>query len=295
MDIVELGKIGVWSWLDHLSANDVAAFTQRAERWGYSALWIPEAVGRDPFALIGYLAARTKRIILATGIANIYARDPMATKAIWKTVSELAPDRFILGLGVSHQHLVQRQRGHEYGKPLSAMRNYLEAMEKALYMGREPEIDAPIVLGALRDKMLQLSASQVQGAHPYLVTPAHTKRARKVIGADALLCPEQMVLVETDETNARKIARANLQVYVGLPNYQNNLKQFGFTDADFAVGGSDRLVDALVCWGEPAKIAAHVQSHLDAGANHVCIQAFRADGRPGPDEVALEVLAGLIL
>ena len=291
---MNLGTIGVWNWLDHLSANEAAEFAQRVEGWGYSALWIPEAVGRDPFALIGYLAARTERLIFATGIANIYARDPMATKAIWKTVSELAPNRFILGLGVSHQHLVQGARGHDYGKPLSAMRNYLEAMEKALYMGREPEQDAPIVLGALRDKMLQLSATAAQGAHPYLVTPEHTKRARSVIGPDALLCPEQMVLAETDETNARKIARANLKVYVGLPNYQNNLRQFGFGDEDFADGGSVRLVDALVCWGEPEKIAAHIQAHLDAGANHVCIQAYRADGAPGADETLLEALAGLI-
>ena len=291
---MDLGKIGVWTWLDHLSANEAIAFTQRAESWGYSALWIPEAVGRDPFALIGYLAARTERIILATGIANIYARDPMATKAIWKTISELAPNRFILGLGVSHQHLVQGARGHDYGKPLSTMQNYLEAMEKALYMGREPEQDAPIVLGALRDKMLQLSATAAQGAHPYLVTPEHTKRARKLMGPDALLCPEQMVLAERNETNARKVARANLKVYLGLPNYQNNLKQFGFTDADFADGGSDRLVDALVCWGDPEKIAAHIQSHLDAGANHVCIQAYRADGTPGADEALLETLAGLL-
>jgi probable F420-dependent oxidoreductase len=291
---MDLGKIGVWTWLDHLRASEAADFAKRVESWGYSALWIPEAVGRDPFALIGYLAARTERLILATGIANIYARDPMATKAIWKTVSELAPNRFILGLGVSHRHLVQGARGHEYGKPLSSMRNYLEAMGKALYMGPEPLQDAPIVLGALRDKMLQLSASAAQGAHPYLVTPEHTKRAREVIGPDALLCPEQMVLAETDETNARKVARANLKVYVGLPNYQNNLKQFGFSDADFADGGSDGLVDALVCWGEPEKIAAHIESHLDAGANHVCIQAYRADGTPGADEELLEKLAGLI-
>jgi probable F420-dependent oxidoreductase len=142
--------------------------------------------------------------------------------------------------------------------------------------------------------MLQLSARAAQGAHPYLVTPEHTKRARSVMGPDALLCPEQMVLAETDEANARKVARANLKVYVGLPNYQNNLKQFGFSDEDFADGGSDRLVDALVCWGEPEKIAAHIQAHLDAGANHVCIQAYRADGAPGADEELLEKLAGLI-
>jgi probable F420-dependent oxidoreductase len=291
---MELGRIGVWAWLDHLGAEEAAAFAARVEDWGYSALWLPEAVGRDPFALIAYLAAKTERIVLATGIANIYARDPMAMKALWKTVAELAPDRFILGLGVSHQHLVQGQRGHEYRKPLSTMRRYLEDMGKALYMGREPARDAPIVLGALRDRMLELSATAVQGAHPYLVTPEHTRRARGVLGPDALLCPEQMVLAETDAGNARKIARANLKVYVGLPNYQNNLRQFGFDDADFTDGGSDRLVDALVCWGEPEKIAAHVRSHLDAGASHVCVQAFRADGRPGADETLLEVLPGLV-
>ncbi len=288
---MNLGKIGVWAWLDHLSAIEAAEFARRAEGWGYSALWIPEAVGRDPFSLIGYLSARTERIILATGIANIYARDPMATKAIWKTLSELAPERFILGLGVSHSHLVSNQRGHDYGKPLSTMRTYLEAMEKSLYMGREPEHDAPIVLGALRDKMLELSASATQGAHPYLVTPDHTKHARDVMGPDALLCPEQMILAESDETKAHQIARANLKVYVGLPNYQNNLRQFGFGDDDFADGGSDRLVDALVCWGDVEKIASHVEEHLSAGANHVCVQAFRSDGKPGPDEALLAALA----
>ena len=291
---MKLGRIGVWTWLDHLHAEEAAGFTRRAEDWGYSALWIPEAVGRDPFSLIGFLAARTRRIVLATGIANIYARDPMTTKAIWKTLAELAPDRFILGLGVSHQHLVSGVRGHDYGKPLTAMRNYLEAVGKALYMGCEPERDAPIVLGALRDKMLRLSATAAQGAHPYLVPPEHTKRARGVLGPDALLCPEQMVLAETDPSKAREIARANLKVYLGLPNYQNNLKQFGFVDADFADGGSDRLVDALVCWGEPDRIAAHIEAHLEAGADHVCIQAFRPDGAPGPDEALLEVLPGLI-
>ena len=292
---MDLGKLGVWSHVDHLSAPEAAAFTQRAEGWGYSALWIPEAVGRDPFALIGYLAARTDRMILATGIANIYARDPMTMKAIWKTCAELAPERFILGLGVSHAHLVSKIRGHTYEKPLTTMRNYLESMKGALYMAKEPAKDAPIVIGALRDKMLELSATAASGAHPYNVTPEHTKRARGVIGPDALLCPEQMVLQETDATKARAIARANLKIYLGLPNYQNNLKQFGFSDVDFADGGSDAIVDALVCWGEPEKIAAHIQAHLDAGANQVCVQAFRNDGAPGADEKLLQTLAGLLL
>ncbi len=291
---MELGKIGIWTWLDHLAADEAAALAERAEGWGYSALWIPEAVGRDPFSLIGFLAARTERMIYATGIANIYARDPMATKAIWKTVSELAPNRFILGLGVSHQHLVSGQRGHDYTKPLTTMRNYLEAVDQALYMGKQPEIDAPIVLGALRDKMLGLAASAAQGAHPYLVPPAHTKRAREIMGPDALLCPEHMVVAETDAAKAREIGRNVLKMYIRLPNYQNNLKQFGFTDEDFQNGGSDKLVDAMVCWGDPEKIAAHLQEHLDAGANHVCIQSFRADGGVGPDEDLLQVLAPML-
>ena len=291
---MDLGKLGVWTWLDGFSGEEVAGFAQRIEAMGYSALWIPEAVGRDPFALIGFLAARTERLILATGIANIYARDAMAMKATWKTLSELAPGRFLLGLGVSHHHLVSGQRGHEYAKPLTTMRNYLEAMDKALFMAREPEQDAPIVIGALRDKMLGLSASAAQGAHPYLVTPAHTARAREVMGTDALLCPEQMVLAETDAAKAREIGRQNLKMYIRLPNYQNNLKQFGFTDADFADGGSDHLVDSIVVWGEPEKLADHIRAHLDAGADHVCIQPFRADGVPGPDEALLERLMELL-
>jgi len=287
----ELGRLGVWTWLDAMSADDAAAFARRVEEWGYSALWLPEAVGRDPFAFIGFLAARTEKLVFCTGIANVYARDPMTMRAIQKTLAELAPGRFVLGLGVSHHHLVHRVRGHEYGKPLSTMRSYLDAMEKALYMGRQPEEDAPIVLAALRDKMLGLAASRTRGAHPYLVPPEHTARARKVMGPDAWLCPEQMILLETDPARARAIARQNLRDYVRLPNYQNNLEQFGFTDADFEDNGSDRLVDEIVAWGDEAAIRARIQAHWDAGADHVCIQPFRADGGPGPDEKLLERLA----
>ena len=287
----DIGRLGVWASLDGLSAPDAAAFAQRLEAWGYSALWTPEAVGRDPFSLIGYLAAKTETLVFATGIANIYARDPMTMKSIHKALGELAPGRFVLGLGVSHEHLVNRVRGHDYTKPLSTMRSYLDSMEAALYMGAEPAEEAPIVLAALRDKMLGLAASRTRGAHPYLVPPAHTARAREVMGPDAWLCPEQMVLLETDPEKARAVARANLKVYIGLPNYQNNIKQFGFTDEDFANGGSDHLVDEIIAWGDEATIRARIQAHWDAGADHVCIQAFRSDGKPTPDETLLEALA----
>ena len=287
----QIGRLGVWTWLDSFSAPETAAFAKRLEDWGYGTLWIPEAVGRDPFSLIGYLAAQTESIVFATGIANIYARDAMTLKAIHKTLSELAPNRFVLGLGVSHAHLVSKVRGHEYTKPLSTMRSHLEAMQGALYMGKEPAEDAPIVLGALRDGMLGLAAQATRGAHPCLVPPAHTAHARKVMGPDAWLCPEQMVLRETDADKARAVARANLQVYIGLPNYRNNLLQFGFEADDFENGGSDRLVDEIVTWGDTDKIRERIQAHWDAGADHVCIQAFRADGAPGPDEALLEDLA----
>jgi probable F420-dependent oxidoreductase len=287
----DLGKLGVWAALDAYPAAEAADFARKLEGWGYTALWTPEAVGRDPFTLLGYLAGQTERLVLATGIANIYARDPMTMKAILMTLSELAPGRFVLGLGVSHQHLVSKIRGHDYTKPLTTMRNYLTAMDKALYMGVPVNETAPIVLAALRDKMLDLAATKTAGAHPYLAPPEHTARARKVMGPDAWLCPEQMVILETDATIARDVARKHLNIYLTLPNYQNNLRQFGFDDGDFANGGSDKLVDALVAWGDEQSIADRIKAHRDAGANHVCIQAFRPDGKATPDLKLLEALA----
>jgi probable F420-dependent oxidoreductase len=171
------------------------------------------------------------------------------------------------------------------------MRNYLEAMEKALYQGPKAKEDAPIVLAALRQNMLRLAAEKTAGAHPYFVPPEHTARAREILGKGPILAPEQMVLLETDASRAREIARANMKIYAGLPNYQNNLKWVGFSDDDFANGGSDRLVDAIVAWGDEKAIAARIQAHYDAGADHVCIQPFRADGVPGPDLRILEALA----
>lgn len=288
---MDIGPLGVWTWLDGFPAAEAAAFAQRLEAWGYSTLWVPEAVGRDPFAFLGYLGAKTSKLVLATGIANIYARDAMTMRAARETLAESTGGRFLLGLGVSHAHLVAGVRKHEYGRPVSTMRAYLEAMEAAIYMGAKPDEEAPVVLAALRPKMLGLARDAARGAHPYFVPPEHTRRAREILGEGPLLCPEQMVLLETDAAKAREIARRNMQVYVGLPNYQNNLKWLGFEDADFADGGSDRLVDAIVAWGDEKAIAERIQAHRDAGADHVCIQPFRPDGQPGPDERVLEIFA----
>ncbi|HSQ00220.1 MAG TPA: TIGR03620 family F420-dependent LLM class oxidoreductase [Candidatus Dormibacteraeota bacterium] len=288
---MQLGRLGVWTFLDLMSGGEAAAFTQRVEALGYSTLWVPEAIGRDPFTLLGYLAARTERLQFATGIANIYARDPMTMRAIQQTLAELSGGRFVLGLGVSHSHLVTGVRGHEYRKPIPAMREYLEAMRGALYRAVEPAEEAPIMLAALRPAMLRLARAQARGAHPYFVTPEHTARAREILGPDAWLAPEQKVLLDTDAARARATARATMQIYLGLPNYQNNLKWLGFSDADIADGGSDRLVDAIVAWGDEQTIADRIRAHHDAGADHVCIQPLRADGVPGPDLRVLEALA----
>ena len=287
----KLGKLGVWSFIDEMTAIEAVTFAQQLESWGYSALWIPEAVGRDPFSIISYMAAGTQKLVFATGIANIYARDAMAMNAIHKTVSELAPERFILGLGVSHAPLVQDIRGHEYQKPVATMRQYLDAMESAFYMAAKAEEQAPILLGALRQNMLKLSAEKVSGAHPYFVTPEHTAWARDILGTNAWLCPEQMVLLVDDADQARKIARSHIATYNGLENYKNNLKQFGFEEKDFEHGGSDKLVDAIVAWGDEETIRHHIQAHWDAGADHVCIQALKNEVERGPDLALLELLA----
>lgn len=288
---MDFGRLGVWTWLDTMPAPEALAFVRRVENWGYGTLWLPEAVGRDPLVLIAWLAGQTERLGFCTGIANIYARDPMAMRSIQQTLGELAPGRVAIGLGVSHAHLVQGVRGHEYRKPVSTMSAYLDAMEKALFMGQQAAEPAPLVLAALRPKMLGLAARRARGAHPYFVPPEHTRRAREILGKGPLLLPEQMVMLETDATKARAAARAAMAMYVRLPNYQNNLRWLGYGDADFENNGSDRLVDAIVAWGDERAIAARVKEHHDAGADHVCIQPLRSDGKPVPDERILEALA----
>jgi probable F420-dependent oxidoreductase len=291
VELSRLGKLGVWTWLDSLGAPEAAEVARRLETWGYSVLWLPEAVGRDPFALIGFLGAGTSRLVFATGIANLYARDPMTMNALRLTLGELTGGRFVLGIGVSHAHLVTGVRKHTYGRPISTMRAYLEAMKGKPYMAPLPPSEPPVLLAALRPRMLRLAKELAQGAHPYFVPPEHTARARETLGKGPWLAPEQMVLRETDRDKARTIARNAMRIYLGLPNYQNNLRWLGYDDHDLQNGGSDRLVDAIVCWGDEKAIASRIQAHLDAGADHVCIQPLRPDGKPGPDFELLEALA----
>ena len=280
---VDLGRVGIWyGAIDALTTPEARRAAQVVEELGFGALWVAEAVGRDPFVSSSILLGATERLAVATGIANIYARDPMTMVAGQKTLAEAFPDRFLLGLGVSHGHLVAGVRKHDYSKPYSYMVEYLDKMDKALFMARGPERDPGRILAALGPKMLELSATRANGAHPYFTTPDHTRLAREALGSDALLAPEQMVVLETDPSEARRIARAGMKIYLGLPNYWNNLARLGFTDEDRADGGSDRLVDAIVVWGTEAQIAARVAEHHAAGADHVCVQVLQ-DGTASPE------------
>jgi len=281
----DMGRVGLWyGGIDALASPQAREAAQEAEELGYGALWLAEAVGRDRFAHAGILLSATERIVLATGIANIYARDPMTMVAGQRTLAEAFPGRFMLGLGVSHAHLVAGVRKHDYSKPYSYMVEYLERMAKARFMAAQPSVEPGVLLAALGPKMLELSANVANGAHPYFTTPEHTAIARETMGPDALLAPEQMVVLTTDADEARAIGRAGMAIYLGLPNYYNNLARLGFDESDWTDGGSDRLVDAIVAWGTEEQIAARVAEHHAAGADHVCVQVFTADPTTAPIE-----------
>ncbi len=290
---MQLGKLGVWAFTDGMTAEELASLALRAEGWGYSTFWMPEARGRNPLAFAGWLLARTRRLIVATGIASIYARDALAMRSAQLTLAELSGGRFLLGLGVSHAHMVEGVRGHSYDpKPVSRMRSYLEQMAQVPYGAPAPAEPPPIVLAALGPKMLELSARMAQGAHPYNVNPEHTAQARRILGPGKWLCTEQKVLLERDPAKARAVARQAIGFYLAAPNYANNLKRLGFTDADLAGNGSDRLVDALVAWGSIDAIRARIREHWDAGADQVCVQALNPDAAQAR-RVHEEVLAQL--
>ncbi len=289
---MDLGKVGIWFFLDAMTAPETAKLAQGIESLGYRALWIPEAVGREPFAHAAYLLANTQHLNLATGIANIWARDAITMAAASKTVAELSGGRFALGIGVSHKPLVTNLRGHAYSKPYSYMKEYLPKMQGALYRAPEPKEPVPVLLAALHPKMLELAATQANGTHTYFVPPEHTAKVRAQIGPKPWICAAQAVILETDAAKARAAAREYMKTYVPrLPNYTNNLKNLGWKDADFEKGCSDALVDAIVAWGTEDRIRDRIDAHLKAGATHVCILPLRADGAPYPDDRAVQAFA----
>ena len=277
---VNLGRVGVWyGGLDLLPASVGLETAREIEEIGFGALWIAEGLGREPFAWAGSLLSATRTIPVATGIASIYARGAVTMAAGRNTLAEAFPGRFLLGLGVSHEIVVEGVRRMDYSRPYSDMAGYLDRMDEVPYRSQLPAVDPGRVLAALGPRMLKLSAERANGAHPYFVPPDHTVEARAILGPDALLAPEQMVVLETDPGEARRIARTYMKMYLERPNYFNNLRRLGYTEDDWSDGGSDRLVDAIVAWGDESAIAHRVKQHHDAGADHVCIQVLPPDPR----------------
>ena len=269
---MELGRVGVWTSALGLQPADEVRRTARAvEEAGFRTVWYPEGVGTNEAMSLGaMLLGWTDQLIVASGIANIYARDATAMANGARSLAEAFPGRFLLGIGVSHAPSVAK-RGGVYRAPIETMGRYLDAMDVAGYRA-SPAGAMPCVLAALGPRMLRLAAERTLGAHPYFVPVEHTRRARETMGEGSLLLTEQAVVLESDASSARARSRSHMQVYFGLDNYRNNLLRLGWPEDDLADGGSDAIVDAIVAWGDVEAIVGRVHEHLEAGADHVCIQ-----------------------
>lgn len=284
-------SVGVWFPTEAMNAREAASFAQRIEQLGFSRLWLGETFGRDPFVHIAHLGAVTERLDFATGIANVYHRHPGVMKQAANTVAEQLSGRVTLGLGVSSPQIVSKMRQIEYGKPLTFMRSYLDAMDASFYASVAPEPAVPVVLAALGPKMLALAAARTAGAHTYNVNPEHTKRAREILGPDAELFVEQKVVLSTDPDKAREAAKKGLAFYRKAPGYRNCWISLGFSE-DEIDSGAPRFLDAIVGWGDESALSQRVQEHFDAGASHVCVQPLDLGGQMGvPDWKAFEALA----
>ncbi|HEY7007733.1 MAG TPA: LLM class F420-dependent oxidoreductase [Jatrophihabitantaceae bacterium] len=252
---IEIGRVGVW-----VGGAPDAELAAGLDELGYGAIWIGSSPGGDLGEVERILAA-TSRIAVATGIVNVWRDDAADIAAAFHRLADSYPGRFLLGIGAGHPEATS-----DYTKPYDALVRYLDGLDA----GGVPKDQR--VLAALGPKVLRLAGERTAGAHPYLVTPEHTRRARELLGSDPLLAPEQHVVLDADVARARALARTALGTYLGLRNYTSNWRRLGFTDADLADGGSDRLIDSVVALGDASRIAARVTEHLQAGADHVCIQ-----------------------
>ncbi len=277
-----VGRVGVWSFaLDELPAGGERQTVAEIEDLGYPSLWIPEGLSsKEIIAHASLLLAASERLTIATGIANMWARDPVALANAARLLADDHPGRFVLGIGVGHSYSTE-VRGSRYERPWSGMRAYLEGMDGAPSSAPEPAHPAPRLLAALGPRMLELAAERTAGAHTYFVPVEHTVAARRTLGAEPVLAVEQTVVLESDPQAARRLARSFATDYLELPNYANNLRRLGFSDEDVAGGGSDRTVDAVVAWGGVDQIVDRVRAHLDAGADHVAVQVVAGAGETG--------------
>jgi probable F420-dependent oxidoreductase len=275
---MDLGPVGIWSGAlrrgDPAVADEAVA---ELDELGFGTIWIPGGTGGDVLDVARRLLSATRRAVVATGILNVWMHDPTEVATEHAALAADYPGRFVLGLGVSHALAVERSH-QVYERPLGKMMAYLDALDA---------IDPPVptgqrVLAALGPRMLALARDRAAGAHPYLVGPEHTAMAREVLGRGPILAPEQMVVLETDPVRARAVARQHLSRYLELPNYTRNLLRTGYVEQDLAGGGSDRLVDGIVAWGDVSAIVGRVKAHHDAGADHVCLQVLLPDAKDFP-------------
>jgi probable F420-dependent oxidoreductase len=273
-----LGRVGVWTFaLDALPAAGVREAVEDIEAIGFPALWVPEGMrSREVFANVSLLLSSSRRLAVASGIANIGARHPFTMELGRRAVSDSFPGRFVLGMGVGHEYQYE-VRGIDYSRPWTRMRDYLDRMDATRSSSPEPGMPAPRMLAALGDRMLGLAAERTAGAHSYFVPVEHTERARKALGPEPVLAVEQTVVLETEPTRARAVGRWFAEDYLQSPNYANNLRRLGYSERDVAGAGSDRVIDATIAWGDVEAIAGRVGAHLDAGADHVCLQVVVDD------------------
>jgi probable F420-dependent oxidoreductase len=271
------GTVGIWTaTLDALAPDRCGEVAREVEQLGYPALWLPEAWGREALTHAGLHLSATTELVVATGIANIWARDAVATANASRTLSAVSGGRFVLGLGVSHQPLVERLRGHDYETPLAHMASYLAALDSVPMFAAEAHQPYPTVVAALGPRMLRLGATAAQGVFTYKVTTEHTAGAREIVG-DAFLCVEQAAVLGGDREEFLRRAHQHLEFYTGLENYRASWRRLGFSDDDFVRGGSERLCDALVVHGGEETILDRVDEHRRAGADHVCLQLLGAE------------------
>jgi probable F420-dependent oxidoreductase len=296
-DAPDLGRLGAWGHLDSLAIEEARAYVRRVDELGFGTLWVPETVGREPFALLGLLAGETSSLRLGTSIVSIWGHDAQTARMASLTLQEATAGRFVLGLGVSHPHLAERLRGHAFERPLTRMREFLEAYRAAVYKGPMPDgwIEPPVILAALRERMLSLAATAADGAFPYLVTPERLAWTRSVLDAAAtdrrpLLAVSMPAVLETDAAAARAAARGYLAPYLRTPAYQAGWEAQGFGPDDWQKPGSDRLVDAMVAQGDVEALRARIAELVDAGADHVAVIPLAPDGTTENVEV-LEALA----
>ena len=268
---------GVLSVTDSMDSVELVEAALRLEAFGYAALWLPELMGREPFTTASFLLARTERLRIATGIANVYSRDATSTAQASRTLAELSHGRFVLGLGVSHPSMVE-PRGHEWIAPVTKMRAYLEAVSAAKIRSPEPSQPAPVYIAAHGPGLLRVAAELADGANTYLMPIRHTTQARAILGSQKALNIALPCCLSSDAVEARRVSRRALSFYVGLPAYHRQWLTLGYEQGDFENGGSDRLIDDLVAWGDEAQIRERIAAHMDAGATQIQLITYNPEG-----------------